>query len=201
MQWKMLQVLAVVCAQFVLCPVPGVADDQAPKEAQNAISANLSGSLIAGITDSTSGLVSIPLFFDYQKVLTDHYSLSIIPCFEFLVHSTIHNSITNSSLDSFDFQPWVELDWHPFDKGLSGFFVGLAGVGSLELEWSGNQDTTIFLGVAPVVGYQFPLPWNISLDFALGVAFGGNIVVGSSENISLGFAVHSRIEIGLGYRF
>jgi hypothetical protein len=201
MQPKMVWVLAVVCAQFVFSPVPGVADDQAPKETQNAISANVLGSLIAGITDSASGLVSVPLFFDYQKVLTDHYTLSIIPCFEFLVHSTIHNSISNSSLDSFDFQPWVELDWHPFDKGLNGFFVGLAGVGSLELKWSGNQDTTIFLGVAPVVGYLFPLPWNINLDFALGVAFGGNVVVSSSENVSLGLAAHSRIEIGLGCRF
>ncbi|MGA2639981.1 MAG: hypothetical protein ABSG21_03635 [Spirochaetia bacterium] len=147
-------------------------------------------------------MVSVPLVIDFQQVLADHYSLTFIPFFEFLVASTVHNSIANSSLDSFEFQPWVEVDWHPFDEGLNGFFVGLAGVGSLEVKWSGNKDTTIFLGVAPVIGYQLLLPWSFDLDFALGVALGGSIVVDSAGNASISLAAtHSRIEFALGYMF
>jgi hypothetical protein len=195
-------VLAAVCALFFFSSILGAAQDRASDEAQNVISVNVLGAPITAIADSTSGLVAIPLSVDYQRVLTDHYTLSIIPRFEFLVASAIPNSIAYSTLDSFDLHPWVEMDWHPFDKGLNGFFVGLAAVGALDLKWSGNQDTTVFLGVAPVVGYMLVLPWNINLDFALGAAFGGNIVVDSSKNTSLGLAVdHSRIEVGLGYRF
>jgi hypothetical protein len=202
MRRKTAGVLAAVCALFFLSSVLVAAQDRASGEAQNAISVNVLGASITAIADSTSGLVAVPLSVDYQRVLLDHYTLSIIPRIEFLVASGIPNSISYSTLDSFDLQPWVEVDWHPFDTGLSGFFVGGAAVGSLDVKWSGNQDTTIFLGVAPVVGYVLVLPGNINLDFALGVAFGGNIVIDSAENTSFGLAVdHSRIEIGLGYQF
>ncbi len=201
MQRRIARAPAVVCALFFLSSVLGSAQDRA-SGAQNTISVNVLGAPITAVADSTSGLVAIPLSVTYQRVLSDHYTLSIIPRFEFLVASTVPNSVSYSTLDSFDFQPWVEVDWHPFDRGLNGFFVGLAAVGSLDVEWSGNQDTTIFLGAAPVVGYMLALPGSFSLDFALGVALGGNIVVSSSENTSFGFAAgHSRVDIGLGYQF
>ena len=202
MRGKMFWVLAAVSALFVFTPALGIAQAQASEGAQDSISMNCLGTLITAIADSTSGLVSVPFLVDYQQVLTDHYSLSFIPFFEFLIASTVHDSIVNSSLDSFEFQPWVEVDWHPFDKGLNGFFIGLAGVGSLDVKLSGNQDTTIFLGVAPVIGYKLLLPWSFDLDFALGIALGGSIVVDSAGNASIGFAAnHSRIEIALGYMF
>jgi hypothetical protein len=197
---KIVWVLVILCA-CLLSPFLGVAQDKAPEVAKNAISINVLGTVITAIADSTSGLVAVPVYVDYQRVLCEHYTLSIIPRFEFLIASTNHDSIAKSYLDSFDFQPWVEVDWHPFDKGLNGFFVGLAAVASLNVSWSSNN-STVFLGVAPVVGYQILLPWNINLDFALGVALGGNIVVDPFGNATSGLAVGpSRIELGLGYRF
>jgi hypothetical protein len=82
---------------------------------------------------------------------------------------------------------WAGLNWHPFQEGLQGFYVG-PGVALL----GGGVDSVlgVFLGVT--FGYQFVLTPHLNLDLAIGLGAG-----------SLGGTVGAlpRAQIAMGYRF
>jgi hypothetical protein len=89
---------------------------------------------------------------------------------------------------------WIELDWHPFQKGLQGFYVGTAVVVVyLDIPSSKiNAALTAMVGVG--LGYQIPLPANLDADIALGAAFGS--IPGGTDA-----GAFPRASIALGYRF
>jgi len=185
MRSRIVLVPAVLCVLFVLSPIPGIAEDQTPKEPQRAISLNVL-ELIAGPILSTNGTIDVPVAIDYEQVLADHFVLSVIPGLEFFGYSNPNGGLVLAV------EPWVEVDWHPFDTGLKGFFAGLAGTGVFTLDFRPSPNNEYFLGIAPVVGYQFLLGSNIDLDMALGWAFG---------LYTVGKGMFVRADIGLGYRF
>ena len=101
-----------------------------------------------------------PVYLSYERVLSDHLVLAIAPSFTWADHGTYSSLLAIL---------WVELDWHPFQNGLSGLFIGPA----FAVSYSSDQDfraTGEGLGLS--LGYQFLLPWNIDVDIALGLAYG-----------------------------
>ena len=189
MKSKIIWTMAIVCIMFVQSPSHGNAQTTVLAEKKNALSLDvLSGAALA-IVGAMSGTVNVPVFINYQRVIFDHFTVSIIP---FLNYWGLEGGW------AFRLMPWAEADWHPFDKGLNGLFLGFAAVGSIDLDSRPNMANSYFLGLAPVVGYQFLLPWNLDLDFAFGLAFGERFGTDGSADFG---AYRSRIEIGFGYRF
>jgi len=131
---------------------------------------------------------------DYQRVLTDHLALSV-PVF-LVVQS------------SFMFQPWLQVDWHPFDSGLNGLFFGIAAMAAVIGSGQGNQ-YGYYVGIGPAIGYQLLLGLGINLDFALSwAALSGGFATNLAGQrsfyiipIPYTILMPQRLEIALGYRF
>lgn len=183
MKGKMMPSMAIVCALYFLSPALGIAQAQAPKEAQRAILVNVAEEVSIPIMNAGSGTIAIPVEIEYQQVLTDHFVLSAIPG---LVLYGYSGGLV------LQFQPWVEVDWHPFDLALKGFYVGLAAAGVVSWDFRPSGANQYFVGVAPAIGYQFLLTSHIDLDLGFGWAF---------PVYSVGIGMFARGEIGLGYRF
>jgi hypothetical protein len=161
---------------LVFAPILGVAEDQTPSESQNAISANLVPTLLGIFGDS----VSIGL--NYKRVIAEHFVLSVSPS----VSIPLNGSAPMIALG-------VEGDWHPFDKGLNGLYVGLLADPAYWLPPTSDYG----LDVGPTLGYLFQLPMSfiIEVSVAAGYRFRGPAIKGNT-----GFTL-IMAEIGLGVRF
>jgi len=183
------RVVIVVWLMCALYPMRIVADAATELvEARNEVSLNVFQTAYWAIEGA------IPFIFGYQRVLTDHLAISVLPVLAFW----------GPNAGSYqEFQQWVEVDWHPFDTGLRGFFLGLAAVGVVEtILPDGSRGATWFLGLAPAIGYQFLLPHNWDLDLVVAVPLGVELFDSPGGGGSMRFTSdHRRAEIGLGYRF
>lgn len=177
-------VLGAVCALIVLSPVFGFAQEQTPKEVQWEFGVDA----YSIISSAISG--DIPLYLYCEGTFFQHIAYSL---FTAIQYSTGQNE--------WSFESGVEVDWHPFDKGLDGFFLGVAVLGSIDKLSITSKAQTLFLGFAPTGGYQFLLPWNIDIDLALGVPVGliDEIDSGGHGSLALGY-LSPLLKIGLGYR-
>jgi hypothetical protein len=130
---------------------------------------------------------AIPIYVNYQRVLTSHLVVSVTPSILYLYGH--HQG------GSFAAMMWVELDWHPFQYGLHGFFIGPAVVGiySNGLLTPGSAGVTAMGGAT--IGYQIFLASNIDFDIAAGVALGPD-----PGDFSL-LSGMPRMVLALGYRF
>lgn len=199
-------VLLVVLIASILPPSFVAAKEQTPKEAHNAISIDvlfpilLPASLLweGGETD-----VIIPVSMQYQRVISDHFVV--------LVNAALDygwNRYTTPQDGWFlDVNPLVEIDWHPFHKGLKGFYAGLSGVFNYTISYSDAAETkgtshSYNTGLGLNVGWLFLLPANIIIDLALGQGIGYLVSVDMNGVTTSGYSeAPARIGVFLGFRF
>jgi len=177
--------LAVILTLSVLLLVPtiGIASDLETREAQNEVAIDFGMPIFLNVAASVSGGYAIPLYLNYQQVLTRHLTLSVSPSVAFL--QQIYRQVMQLTL-------WLELDWHPFQDGLRGFFLGPAIAFLYVRDNISSPDTTVSVG--GTVGYQFLLPANLDIDVGLGLAY-GLLQTYSTQ------PVIPRAVLALGYRF
>jgi hypothetical protein len=173
----------LILAVLLLVPTIGTASDQETREAENEVSIDFGMPIFLNVVASASGGYAIPLFLNYQRVLTRHLTLSVSPSFAFL--QLIYRQAMQLTL-------WLELDWHPFQDGLRGFFLGPAVAILYASDNLSSPDTTVSAGAT--AGYQFLLPANIDIDVGLGLAY-GFLQTYTTQPIVL------RAVLALGYRF
>jgi hypothetical protein len=179
---KGLRICALVCAFCAIASIRSEAQDQGPQEPRNSISLDLFGTVRYINYYTNGGRFVFPLLIDYQHVLIDHLTLEALPALLLWENS-------------FTFQPWIELDWHPFDKGLKGFFLGLAAVEEIDHDSDSSVTTSTHFGFAFRIGYQFLFANQINLYFAGVVSPNFKALSGES---SAGLAT---LRVGLGYSF
>lgn len=161
-------------------------------EPKNAISIDALGTTVSVVTAAVTGSASLAIGFLYQRVVTDNLTLALLP-------RVSYQQFDNGSW--LTIEPWLELDWHPFDKGLKGFFVGPDVVASLNWDTRPSLSKPHFFGIGASVGYQFLLGYGINVDLALGYVPVG-LLVDPSGTTSFGTdRMHIRIEVGVGLRF
>jgi hypothetical protein len=182
MQPRRVSVLLTIFALFVLLPCLSAAGDTSPKEARNAISTDILEPVLQLVFNASIYDSSItPFEISYQRVLLDNIVLSGVIRIGY-----------RPSIGNFDMSPWVELDWHPFDNGLRGFFFGPA----LSTDFSLNTGNSFYGGLGAALGYQIFLPWNIMLAGVSGLTYGPEFF-----RDSIVFRPSVRLVIALGYRF
>jgi hypothetical protein len=156
---------------MALSPPFLAAEDQAPNEVQNAISIDVFTPFVVGLSylvqaivknpDITLPDVDIPVCFQYQRVLSDHFVLLA------LAGLTCYSSPAGWGINAY---PQVGIDWHPFHKGLKGFHVGLSGDFVYNGYWATEGSSNYYrTGLELTAGWQFLLPSNLIIDLALGI--------------------------------
>jgi hypothetical protein len=146
---------------------------------ENAVSVDLLFPTIYGISAGIGRAgVEVPIYLDYQRVLSDHFVLSLQPGV----------SISSDSRATLG----AEVDWHPFDVGLRGLLVGAQAV------WFRQGSDWTWIGAGMCLGYQFLFPSRLMLDFVAGA--GPVYDVNSATGNALRFGV-TRARIALGYAF
>ncbi len=179
--------LALVFATVLLflAPIIAVAADTDFGKEKNEVSIDLAMPIVLNLL-AKEGTTVYPVYLSYERVLSDHLVLAIAPSFTWADHGTY---------SSFLAILWVELDWHPFQNGLSGLFIGPA----FAVSYSSDQDfraTGEGLGLS--LGYQFLLPWNIDIDIALGLAYGP---LQSNDPLDESTEIIPRAALSVGFRF
>jgi hypothetical protein len=141
-------ILAVAVFLAAFSPVCVIGQAPGSDEPRNSISADLlwpGGCLISALRHQ---YVGIWLTFDYQRVLFDHLVLSVRPG-------------PWISPDGYSLRLDLELDIHPFDRGLGGLFFGPA----LGTRW--GSDNSVLLTAGVDIGYQLVLWSRLVLTAAL----------------------------------
>jgi hypothetical protein len=139
------------------------AEPSETKDQQNAISIDVFMPIMSPISylQGEKGHW-FPLNVKYQRVLTDHFVLMLKGGF---------NYNWDNEPTGIDIYPMAELDWHPFQKGLRGFYAGLSiFYGYSNYFDSPEGETRIALG--PSLGWQFVVHRHLIIDLTLGLGFG-----------------------------
>ncbi len=169
---------------FFSISIRAVASDKEPLEAKNLVSIDLAVPVVLNL--AVSGGYAIPVFLDYQRVLTTHLNLSIAPSVAYLYDPSWGETLLLTM--------WVELDWHPFQGGFQGFFIGPAVAGLLYSDTFNNVRSGPGLVAGGAMGYQLALPANFNIDIVAGLAAGAIAGYPTLQGIP-------RVALALGYRF
>jgi hypothetical protein len=196
MKRKHVIALMAICAMLFFPSVLGFALDQASGEAMNAVSLNLFMTAAGLLPNFMSpGDLQIPLYLDYRRVLADHFVLFVAPNFLY------RNS---SGGNGFTIDQIIEVDWHPFDLGMDGVFLGafldLSNVYFASI-YPINSPTNMFTaGVGLAAGYELTLLQTLLVEIS------GGLEIAERYDTSLvapqwALVPLYRVDIGLGYRF
>lgn len=171
---------------FLLMPATTVLSaDRDARGPQNEISIDLAMPVVLNVIGLDGYTIPICLF--YQRVLADHLVISVNPNVFYIDQSTRRGLLGTL---------WLEFDWHPFQNGLGGLFVGPAVVAVAEWDIAQNElalkTTALMLGAS--LGYQVLLPSNFSIDVVVGLAVGVIQGYGTLQGLP-------RAAVALGYRF
>jgi hypothetical protein len=200
--WRMIALLTALAA------TPVAAQGQTPKEARNALSVEVAIPIAVPIgllvyRGSEGMMAVIPIQVQFQRVVADHLVL--------LVKAGLNYSWgvpRRGPGGDLDIYPEVELDWHPFHRGLGGPYVGLAGFSDYSVTLG---DPAAAAAVPPhsyhfrlgaTIGCQFLLPAGITTDLAFGLGYGPSLKIDSSGTKTWGaeFDV-TRVGLYVGMRF
>ena len=178
-------ILVLSAILLVSLPTLVVASDQEVQGPLNELSIDAATPVIFNLAVSNG--YAVPVYISYQRVLANHWVLSVIPGV-FYVYD-------NWSGERYVATLWLELDWHPFHEGLQGFFLGPSVVAIYSKNSSSSSESGASAMVGATLGYQIFLPANLDLDIAAGLAFGSAPGSGSEMQGM------PRVAIALGYRF
>jgi hypothetical protein len=151
-------VIVTTAILFLSLPIIAMASDQAPVGPRNELSVELAMPIAINLAVVNDGY-AVPIVLDYQRVLSDHFVLSVVPGLLFVHRGTLGDILLA--------QLWVELDWHPFQEGLRGFFIGPAVVGLYASNVYGSFGSAGTAMAGAALGYQILLPANLDLDISL----------------------------------
>jgi hypothetical protein len=187
-KWLVL-VLIGALPLLILAPPRGLAEGQVSGP-RNEISVDLALPVVINLVQPT-GYV-IPIVLEYQRVLHDHLVLSIVPGVGY--SGQADGWILLMGL-------WAGLNWHPFQAGLQGFYVGPGVVVFTIIDNTRRRDPVcrflgVFLGLT--IGYQFVLTPHMNVDVALGLSGGPSYDPYSHRTGLLGLP---RAAVAIGYRF
>jgi hypothetical protein len=187
--------LSVVLVLLLFVPFIVAADDQ---EQKNALSLDLVGPTVKGIQSLSLGNLSLELPLEYERVLADHFTLA----FPLYVSYYNNKNVGGNDFWSMCVEPWIGLDWHPFDKGLGGFFVGPYMVISFNYDTrlTMSDSTYYFIGWGASIGYKFLFGNVLDLDLTLRYVPWGLLIADQSLG-SIASSSRLRVEVGIGYRF
>jgi len=183
------KVMIFLLSFLAFAPIPGTAAE-VRADPRNEVSIDLAMPVVMNLVE-TSGTV-IPIVLEYQRLLNDHLALSIVP-------GAAYSSLPDGWI--LLTQLWAGLEWHPFQAGLRGFYVGPGFVVFGIIDNTMHRDPVLrllctFLGLT--TGYQFVLASHIDVDVTLGASVGPAFDLYSH---SAGLAGLPRAAVALGYRF
>jgi len=181
MKGSLILVLAVALIAFA--SATSTASDQGFVGAMNELSVDLATPLFYNMALSNG--YAVPIYLNYQRVLVNHFVLSITPGFLYLYDSWSGARYVVSF--------WAELDWHPFQDGLQGFFIGPAVIGAYSDDLFLPDQSGASALVGATLGYQVFFSSEIDFDIAAGVAM-DTLPDGQHSGLL-------RMVLGLGYRF
>jgi hypothetical protein len=182
----------------VLCVVgPGSPHAQEPR---NAIAVDLFLPVMSPVSRlSGEDMTFVPLNIMYRHVLTEHQVLML------------KMGLTYSWGDgekSLDVSPMLALEWHPFDTGLKGFYVGPSlFFNRTTNSYSGTPaaddiDHSHWTAVGGNVGYEFESRSNLIVDLIFGLGYGYSKEVNVNGKVTSGYQVDETIGgVFVGYRF
>ena len=157
--------LTVMCALTV---GPGFLHAQEPR---NALSIDLFLPAMSPVSRIAYGeMVFVPLNVKYQRVLGDHNVL--------MVKMGLNYSWDSHGERILDLYPMLALDWHPFNAGLKGFYLGPSLLFSYSsYSHSGatvesDLDHSYWTAVGGNIGYGYVLPSGTVIDLIFGLGYG-----------------------------
>jgi hypothetical protein len=168
-------------------------DPSETKEPQNAISIDVLLPVMSPVSKLCGEKSSfIPINIKYQRVLADHLVLMLKGGF---------NYDWGDDSKSIDIYPMAELDWHPFQKGLKGFYAGLSSFYGYE-DYINSHEGSSRIALGGTLGWQFVLRSNFIIDLTFGLGYGYNVDVDVNGKKSEGFSADETIAgIFLGWGF
>jgi len=188
--------LAVFCALTV---GPGSLHAQEPR---NAISIDLFLPAMSPVSHIVGeDMAFVPLNVKYQRVLSEHQVL--------MVKMGLNYSWDSHGERILDLYPMLALDWHPFNTGLRGFYLGP----SLFFSYSSyshsgatadsDLDHSYWASVGGNIGYAFVLRSRMVIDLIFGLGYGYSKEVDVKGRTSAsGFLVDETIGgVFVGYSF
>jgi len=166
--------------------------------------------ILQDVQDPTNQVLQqIPITITYERVVADHFVVAVSPTLRYSLLSS--PTLVTSNMFT---QLVLELDWHPFDAGLNGFYVGgqvfsqIASSLSVVPSGDGSWSSWVELGLGVAAGYQFVLPLSLVLNVAVGggAGYGASSTMSSisvatlNGSTSMSFQL-TRLELSLGYSF
>jgi hypothetical protein len=127
---------------------------------KNAVSVDVLLPILSPISDEKANW--LPIQVKYQRVLGEH----LVLMFRYGMFY-----YWEDKPKEIDFFPMAELDWHPFQKGLKGFYTG----GSVFYNYSdylNSRESETRIALGPSLGWQFVVRRHLIIDLALGLGFG-----------------------------
>lgn len=157
--------LAVICALTVSA---GPLHAQEPR---NALSIDVFLPAMSPVSRIAYGeMFFVPLNAKYQHVLSEHQVL--------MVKMGLNYSWDTHGERILDLYPMLALEWHPFNTGLKGFYLGpslLFGYSSYSYSRAtaeNDLDHSYWAAVGGNIGYEYALPSGMVIDLIFGLGYG-----------------------------
>jgi hypothetical protein len=172
-EWQMKTINMVLVLLFSLALWPKSSGAQGQ---QNAISIDVFLPIMSPVSLlSGEEMAFLPLNVKYQRVIVDHLVL--------MLKGGLNYNWDNSER-ILDIYPMVELDWHPFQSGLKGFYTGFSGFFNYSSYHNSTEDAdhNYRAALGGTLGWQFVLQSRIIIDLTLGLGYGYNVEVDVNGN-------------------
>lgn len=186
----------------VFCALTVGPDSLQAQEPRNAISIDLFLPVMSPVSRlSGEDMAFVPLNVKYQRVLTEHAVL--------MMKMGLTYSWDSDGESILDVNPMLALEWHPFNTGLKGFYLGP----SLFFTYSSyshsgttaesDLDHSSWAAVGGNIGYEFVLRSGMVIDLIFGLGYGYSKEVDVKGRTSAsGFQVDETVGgVFVGYHF
>jgi hypothetical protein len=170
------------------------------QEPRNALSADLFLPLMSPVSQLAGEKTAwVPLNVKYQRVITDHLAL--------MAKVGLTYSWGSDGESSLEVYPMLALDWHPFDTGLRGFYVGPSVF--FNYSWHDDDvpdpaatDHSYWAAVGGNLGWQFVVRSRYVIDVTFGLGYGYSAEVDRSGKVTSSYTLDETIGgVFVGFRF
>ena len=154
--------------------------------------------LMSAMSQAFGEMAWLPVNIKYQYLIMDHLAM--------MGKAGINYSWAKGE-KILEVYPMLALEYHPFDTGLRGFYLGpslLVNYCSYRNDYSvvNNPDHTYRIAPGVNIGWEFVLPSNIVIDVTFGLGYGYNAEVDRYKKSRTDFTADESIGgIFIGYCF
>lgn len=184
-----------------LCLLTAGAGSLRAEEIRNAISVDVflpAASPVSRLSGEETAF--LPLNVKYQRVLADHQVL--------MLKIGLVYSWDSEGERTLDVNPMLAYEWHPFDTGLKGFYLGPSlFFNHSDYRHSGatdedDLDYDSWAAVGGILGYEFALRSRMVVDLIFGLGYGYSKEVDVNGKVTSGYRVDETVGgVFVGYRF